>query len=165
MMGGIFFSIGFLHPLIQLMYGVEWQQPVIVAMALAQACVHKNDLKEFLFAAEEQAKSAKMPMPRIVSLLEAVAKDEKLRNSTHPDDANKIRDGVLIRAWDEAVKYSGEVKVKPEELDERTAEMYNTAIYEASSAAIHPGKDPKFEFFLMCVFRGSSHPFPRNFRF
>ncbi|KAI1849401.1 hypothetical protein JX266_004896 [Neoarthrinium moseri] len=140
---------GFVHPLIQLMYGVEWDQPAIVAMALAQASVHNDQLRKFLMEAEGQAKSAPTPMPRIASLLDDVAKDEKLRNSPDLDDGNKVRDGVLGRAWDEALKYSAQVKVLPEELEERTAEMFNTAIYEASAAAIYKDKDPKYEFFLM----------------
>ncbi|KAK8110497.1 uncharacterized protein PG998_006954 [Apiospora kogelbergensis] len=97
---------GFMHPLIQLMYGVEWDQPAIVAMALAQACVHRDDMGSFLLAAEETArKSARMPMPRIADLLEAAAGNEKLRASPHLDDGNKIRDGVLARARDEAVEH------------------------------------------------------------
>ncbi|RSL50221.1 hypothetical protein CEP53_008880 [Fusarium sp. AF-6] len=31
---------GIVHPLIQLMYGLEWEQPAIVAQALAQTCVY-----------------------------------------------------------------------------------------------------------------------------
>ncbi|KAI0123057.1 HypA protein [Xylariales sp. AK1849] len=138
-----------LHPLIQLMYGVEWQQPAIVAMAMAQACVHGDALRKFLLAAEDRAKSAPTPMPRIARWLEEAASDEKLRNSSRFEDGNKIQDGVFARAWDQALQYAGQVNVKPEELDERTAEMYNTAIYEASCAAVHPGKVPKYDFFLM----------------
>lgn len=142
---------GFLHPLIQLMYGVEWDQPAIVAMALAQACVHSDQFREFMLEAESQARqSATTPMPRIASLLDDVAKDDKLRNSPHLDDGNKIRDGVLARAYDEALKYTSRVKIDPSELEERTAEMYNTAIYMASAAALRSAtKDPKYEFFLM----------------
>ncbi|KAK7966084.1 uncharacterized protein PG986_000361 [Apiospora aurea] len=133
---------GFLHPLIQLMYGVEWDQPAMVAMALAQASVHRDELAPFLLGAEARAReSARLPMPRIAELLDAAAGNEKLRNSPRLDDGNKIRDGVLARAWDEAVECTGRVK--------RTAEMFNTAIYEASAAALRPGKDPKYEFFLM----------------
>lgn len=132
------------------MYGVEWDQPAIVAMALAQASVHRDDLRPFLLGAEARAReSARMPMPRIAELLEAAAGNEKLRNSPHLDDSNKIRDGVLARAWDEAIECTGRVRVAPDELAERTAEMFNTAIYKASAAALRPGKDPKYEFFLM----------------
>lgn len=33
---------GFLHPMIHLGFGVEFQQPAIIAEALAQAAVHDN---------------------------------------------------------------------------------------------------------------------------
>ncbi|KAK8041237.1 HypA protein [Apiospora phragmitis] len=142
---------GFLHPLIQLMYGIEWDQPAMVAMALAQACVHRDDMGRFLLGAEEQAQKSTMrtPMPRIADLLDTAAGNEKLRNSPRMSDGNKVRDGVLARAWDEAVACTGRVRVAPDELAERTAEMFDAAIYAASAAAVRPGKDPKYDFFLM----------------
>ncbi|KAI2609276.1 hypothetical protein GGR54DRAFT_618441 [Hypoxylon sp. NC1633] len=140
---------GFLHPLIQLMYGVEWSQPAIIAMGLAQAAVHQDNMKKFLLTAEETSKSSPTPMPSIVSLLEEVKSNGKLAKAAKLGDGNKIRDGVFARAWDEAIEITSRVKVKPEELDEKTAEMYHTAIYEGASAAFHPGKEPRFDFFLM----------------
>ncbi|KAH9909871.1 HypA protein [Xylariomycetidae sp. FL2044] len=146
---------GVVHPIIQLMYGVEWRQPAIVAMALAQASVHQDNLRDFFLAAEEEEKaarsatSASMPMPSIASLLDAVRADEKLARSALVDKVNKVRDGVLANARDEMVRIAGQVRVLPEELDARTAEMYNTAICEGAAAAVFPGKYPKFDFFLM----------------
>lgn len=141
---------GFLHPLIQLMYGVEWAQPAIVAEALAQTCVHRNDLKEFLFASEKRAnESANTPMPSIVSLLDAVYADQKLANSAQAGDSNKIRDGVLKRAKEEMLAITSQVKVCPEELEEKTVEMFNACVYAAAGAAIHPPKHIKFDFFLI----------------
>ncbi|KAL7625541.1 hypothetical protein AAE478_004761 [Parahypoxylon ruwenzoriense] len=140
---------GFLHPIIQLMYGVEWKQPAIVAMALAQAAVHHDNLRKFLLASEEAAKSKPTPMPSILSLLEEVKSNEKLATSAKVPAINKIRDGVFAGAWDEIVELASRVKVQPEELEERTAEMIHTAIYEGASAAFYPGKIPKFDFFLM----------------
>lgn len=131
------------------MYGMEWDQPAIVAMALAQACVHSDDLRKFLVTADAEAQSASTPMPRIADMLEAAARNETLKASPRLSDGNKIRDGVLARAWDEAIHAASQVKIQPEELPERTAEMFNTAIYEATAAALRPGKDPKYEFFLM----------------
>ncbi|KAI0834151.1 hypothetical protein F5Y06DRAFT_279493 [Hypoxylon sp. FL0890] len=140
---------GLVHPLIQLMYGIEWKQPAIVAMALAQTAVHQNYFTKFLHTAEEAAKSNPTPMPSIASLLEDVATNKKLATASKLDDyTSKIR-GVLAKAWDETIEITSRVKVKPEGLDERTAEMYHTTIYEAASAAFHPGKVPKFDFFLM----------------
>ncbi|XXH00452.1 ubiquitin-specific protease ubp15 [Hypoxylon texense] len=140
---------GFLHPLIQLMYGVEWKQPAMVAMGLAQAAVHQDNLRGFLLEAEKASESVSAPMPSITSLLEEVGASEKIATSAHTNDGNKIRDGVLARAWDETIAITSRVRVKPEELDEKTAEMYHTAIYGGSLAAFHPGKEPKFDFFLI----------------
>ncbi|KAI1768696.1 hypothetical protein GGR53DRAFT_476623 [Hypoxylon sp. FL1150] len=140
---------GFLHPLIQLMYGVEWKQPAMVAMGLAQAAIHQDSLGKFLLTAEKASESVSAPMPSIASLLEEVRSNEKLATAAQMKDSNKIRDGVLTRAWDETIAVTSRVKVKPEELDEKTAEMYHTAIYEGALAAFHQGKEPKFDFFLM----------------
>ncbi|KAK5627329.1 hypothetical protein RRF57_003044 [Xylaria bambusicola] len=140
---------GFFHPIIQLMYGVEWQQPAIVAMGLAQAAVHKDDMENFLLKAEEAARASSEPMPEITSLLKEVAADEKISTSAHMSDVNKIYDGVFKRAWDEAIRISAKVKVRPEELHEKTVEMYNTTVYQAASAAVRLGKEVRFDFFLM----------------
>lgn len=131
------------------MYGVEWKQPAMVAMGLAQAAVHQDNLRNLLLTAEKASESVSSPMPSIASLLEEVRSNEKLATSAQMKDGNKIRDGVLARAWDETIAITSRVKVKPEELDEKTAEMYHTAVYEGSLAAFHPGKEPKFDFFLM----------------
>ncbi|KAI2471894.1 hypothetical protein F4781DRAFT_385431 [Annulohypoxylon bovei var. microspora] len=140
---------GVLHPLIQLMYGVEWKQPAIVAMGLAQAAVHRDNLKKFLITAEEASKSKPDPMPSIASLLEDIKANKKLATSAKFEDGQKFRDGVFARAWDEIIEVASQVRVKPEELDEKTAEMYHTTIYEGVSATFHPGKEPKFDFFLI----------------
>ncbi|KAI1813539.1 HypA protein [Poronia punctata] len=141
----------FLHPIIQLMYGIEWQQPAIVAMGLAQAAVHEDNMKSFLVPTEEKASSSSTttPMPTIASLLEEVATDEKLSTSARNSDGNKLHDGVFARAYDDMIRVASKVKVRPEELEEKTAEMYNTAVYQAASAAIRPGKEPRVDFFLM----------------
>ncbi|KAI8945023.1 HypA protein [Xylaria longipes] len=140
---------GFLHPIIQLMYGIEWQQPAIVAMGLAQAAVHEDNMRKFILTAEEAAKKSTEPMPEITRLFQDVAADEKLAASAHLSDGNKIRDGVLTRAFDEAIRVAAKVKVAPEDLETRTVEMYNTAIYQTAGAALRPGKEPRFDFFLM----------------
>lgn len=140
---------GFLHPAIQLMYGAEWAQPAMVAMALAQTAVHSNDLGPFLLEAEQAAKSGEGDMPSIKELYEAVRGDEKLAAAAQFKDGNKIRDGVLKRAREEMMAVVGRVRVKSEELEERTVEMYNAAVWMATGAAFKPGKLEKFDFFLM----------------
>jgi ABC-type tungstate transport system permease subunit len=132
------------------MYGMEWRQPAMVAMALAQTAVHSNDMGPFLLEAEKTARSSGFEdMPSIVSLYEAVKANKKLANAAQMKDANKVRDGVLKRARDEMLQLVSRVKVTPEQLEEKTVEMYNNAVYIAASAAFHPPKIPKFDFFLM----------------
>jgi hypothetical protein len=147
---------GFLHPIIRLMYGVEWAQPAIVAEALAEACVHSDDIKGYLIAAEERAAKLQSASPDsemgpIVDLYRAVAADDNLAHSAHLTDANKVRDGVLARAKDEMLDIAARVHVgqTQQEVDERTAEMCDAAFFIAASAAFHPGKHLKFDFFLM----------------
>ncbi|KAI8180500.1 hypothetical protein K4K51_002573 [Colletotrichum sp. SAR 10_75] len=140
---------GFLHPIIQLMYGVEWEQPAIVAEALAEASVHKNQLGEFFNEAEKNAKNAKTPMPEIMDLIEEIRGREELVNSVQMKDSNKVFDGVLKRAPGEMMELVSKVKVLPEELDERTAEMFHASCYVAGTAAIKPGKETRWDFFLI----------------
>lgn len=143
------------------MYGVEWQQPAIVAMGLAQAAVHQDNVRGFLLAAEEAAAKVKESaaaaaasspsMPSIASLYRDVAADEKLATAAQLSDGNKIRDGILARASDEMIRVAAKVNVAPEDLGRRTVEMYNTAVYVTAAAALRPGKEPRFDFFLMLV--------------
>ncbi|KAF4978016.1 hypothetical protein FZEAL_5541 [Fusarium zealandicum] len=139
---------GLLHPLIQLLYAIEWEQPMLVAAALAQTAVHQNKLHEFLTrAAEKAATSPKMNT--ILGLFEDANKDEKLKPSAHWEDPQRIFDGVLGRAKDEMIDLAARVKVEENELEERTAEMMHTIAYVAIGAAIHPPNTPKFDFFIM----------------
>lgn len=141
---------GFLHPIIHLGFGVEFQQPAIVAEALAQAAVHESWLNPYLLGAEKAAFSTG-DSKSLVGLLDEIRADRKLSTAAHWTDSNKIRDGILVRAPDEMVKYASQFKVGTEELAEKTAEATNAAIYYAGGAQ-HPPKQIKFDFyFIHCV--------------
>lgn len=47
---------GFLHPIIHLGFGIEFQQPAIIAESLAQACCHDSWIGKALVPAEQAAK-------------------------------------------------------------------------------------------------------------
>ncbi|KAF4953460.1 hypothetical protein FSARC_12383 [Fusarium sarcochroum] len=142
---------GILHPLIQLLYGMEWSQPMIIAAALAQTAVHRDDYHEFLTAAAEKAESSDAPpkMKTIIGLYDDAVKNEKLKNSSDWDDSNRIFDGVFTRAKDEMISLAARVKVDESELEERTAEMVHNSAFVASTAAFHPPHAPRFEFILI----------------
>ncbi|KAK4185016.1 hypothetical protein QBC35DRAFT_517204 [Podospora australis] len=144
---------GFLHPLIQLMYGLEWKQGAIVAEGLAQTAVHPDNLREFLLTTEGKGRST----GKMLDLIEAVKGNEKLAKAARNEDGNKIRDGVFRRAKGEMVELASRVNLQEEVrdqegLEKRTAEMFDAAVYVAAAAALvmeGQGKVPKFDFFLM----------------
>ncbi|UPK92117.1 hypothetical protein LCI18_003052 [Fusarium solani-melongenae] len=144
---------GAIHPLIQLMYGLEWKQPAIVAEALAQTCVHKlEQLDKILLESERRATTRASndgETVRIQTLYERIRLDPKLRSAARPEDREKIQDGILARAPEEMLSVLDDVEVKQDELQERTAEMFHDIVLVASGAAIHPPKHVKYDFFLM----------------
>ncbi|CAN9111464.1 unnamed protein product [Alternaria alternata] len=145
---------GFLHPIIHLGFGIEFQQPAIIAEALAQAAVHDNWMAPLFHGCEKAAKEIRGKdgsRKTIVQILDECKKDDKLSKSAHFEDGNKIRDGILKRAPEEMIKNAVQYTVKEEELEEKTAEMINAAVYY-TAAAQRPPHQVKFDFFYMhCV--------------
>lgn len=119
---------GFLHPIIHLGFGIEFQQPAIIAEALAQAAVHDNWIAPLFFGCEKAAQESRSkdgPRKTILQILEECRKDDKLSKAAHWDDGNKVRDGIIKRAPEEMIKYATQYTVKEGELEEKTAEMIN----------------------------------------
>lgn len=150
---------GFLHPLIQLMYGIEWCQPAMVAEGLAQAAVHEARIGDLMLKVDEAAASASSSQEKqrpLAEMLENIRVEHpKLASSARWEDPNRIYDGVLVRAEAEAIALLAGIRVRPdgEDLAERTAEMVHCAAYVAAAAAWNPPYVPKFDFFLMYVLR------------
>lgn len=63
----------------------------------------------------------------MVEILDEIHADTKLSTAPHWEDSNKIRDGLLVRAPDEMIKYASQWTVKSDELEAKTAEMTNAA--------------------------------------
>ncbi|KAL8923063.1 MAG: hypothetical protein Q9172_003309 [Xanthocarpia lactea] len=141
---------GFLHPIIHLGFGIEFHQPAIIAEALAQAAVHDGWIGPYLLETEKAA--AKTAASKsLVEILDQIRADPKLSTAAHWEDGNKIRDGILARAPDEMIKYAAQWTVLPSNLEEKTAEMTNAAVYFTGGAQ-HPPKQIKFDFYYMhCV--------------
>ncbi|ORY19300.1 hypothetical protein BCR34DRAFT_621122 [Clohesyomyces aquaticus] len=148
---------GFLHPLIHLGFGVEFQQPAIIAEALAQAAVHDTWVGKLFKGCEKQVKengTQNVEKETLVHILEAIREDKKLSEAAKWEDGNKIRDGILKRAPEEMIKYATQYVVSEDRLEEQTAEMINATIYY-TSAAQHPPHIPKFDFYYMHCVNGS----------
>lgn len=138
---------GFLHPLIHLGFGIEFKQPAIIVEALAQAATHDDWTKPFLIQAEDKAKTT-TTSKSLVQLLHESCDNDKLRASPHWEDGNKVRDGVFKRAPNEMIELASQWTVKPDELEQKTAEMINAAAYFTGTAQ-NPPKKQKIDFFYM----------------
>jgi hypothetical protein len=145
---------GFLHPIIHLGFGIEFQQPAIIGEALAQAAVHDNWIAPLFLECEKAAvrnRGNSSTQKRIVQLLEEVRSNEKLSKAAHWPDSNKIRDGIMKRAPSEMIRIASQFTVDEAALEERTAEMINAATYLTATAQ-HPPHQIKFDFYYMhCV--------------
>ncbi|CAK3842346.1 Hypothetical predicted protein [Lecanosticta acicola] len=143
---------GFLHPLIHLGFGVEFQQPAIMAEALAQAACHSDWIGKLLIPAEKAAREqGSTGSKSIAQLLDEIHNDKELFDAVRWSDGNKIRDGILARAPEAMTKYVSQVRVRPSELEEKTAEMTNAATYYTGGAQ-RSDRAVKFDFYFMhCV--------------
>ncbi|OAL34597.1 hypothetical protein AYO20_06227 [Fonsecaea nubica] len=141
---------GFLHPIIHLGYGLEFNQPMIVAEALAQAAIHEDWPGPFLWGAEAEAKNLSKPAGgTLVEILDEIRANTKLANSVEwPDPPNKVTDGLYKRAADEMIRVAARWQVAPEELEQKTAEMINAGLY-MTALAQRADKAVKFDFFFM----------------
>ncbi|KAF5867126.1 hypothetical protein ETB97_004046 [Aspergillus alliaceus] len=119
---------GLIHPLIHLGFGIEFNQPAIIAEALAQTATHENWTGPmFLFPAEKAAGGIGKPGKKTLQhILEEIRNDRKLANSAHWEDGNRMRDGVLARAPDEMIKYAAEFTVSKDQLEEKLVEIIDT---------------------------------------
>lgn len=146
---------GAYHPVIHLGFGIEFQQPCIIAEALAQAAAHDDSHIGTLFEACEAQADIAYPSrsPKtLVQLLKEVRDNDTIRNAARWEDRyHKMRDGVVGRACTEMAFIASQFVVKPENLRRRTAEMISTCAYMAG-AAQWPGRKRKIDFFYMhCV--------------
>lgn len=142
-------SLGFLHPLIHLGYGIEFNQPAIVAEALAQTAVHQNEVAVVMKACEEAASNRTDLATRSMNdLLSKVRDNEAIRNAPCWGDGSWIEDNPLTFAPKELIETAARWRVIPEDLFEKSAEMINVNGYFCG-AAQNPAKEYKIDFFFI----------------
>ena len=129
------FFAGFLHPIIHTGFGIETRQPAIVAEGLAMAAVSSGYMDRFFPPVEKFRQERKdEPTRSVVNLLDIIHDDAELRAAPHWDDDNKLRDGVIARAGDKMISIASQFRVEPGELERKTAEMTNAAVYYTAGA-------------------------------
>ncbi|CEJ61955.1 hypothetical protein PMG11_10471 [Penicillium brasilianum] len=142
-----FFS-GFLHSPIHLGYAVEFDQPLIMAEALALTAVHDSYFGDVLTDVETAVRTSD-GNDSLINLQREIYSNSKLREAMkYEHGVFQIRDGLLADAKDEFLQVVGSWKVTPEDLQEKTAECLNSTVYWTSLAQRRE-KQIRFDFFLM----------------
>jgi hypothetical protein len=149
---------GAYHPIIHLGLGIEFQQPSIVAEALAQAAAHdvSNIATLFQNAESEAAISYPSLKPKsMLDLLNEVRSNDTIRNAPKwTDFGNKMRDGIVGRAGEQMASLASQFRIplNQNDLERRTAEMISTCAYMAGAAQDKtktPARKTKIDFFYM----------------
>ncbi|KAJ9142492.1 Hypa-like protein [Pleurostoma richardsiae] len=149
---------GAYHPLIHLGFGIEFDQPAIVAEGLSQAASHASMNIEKLFF-DSEALAAELPQPSakpkpLLELVHEVRASEAIRNGPRWSDlADKMKNGTIGRSGGELTKIAAQFIVRGagddvEELERRTAEMISVCAYLTGSV-LRADKKRKIEFFIM----------------
>lgn len=138
------------HPIIHLGCGIEFEQPSLVAEALAGACVHENWPKTFLLPTEEYLRTnPDVPSRSMLQILNSLREDPVIASGTRETDPfNKIPDGFLKRVSPERlVPYLAQFQVKPEpeDLQRKMSDMMHTSAFMLG-AAQRPGKREAMDF-------------------
>ncbi|KAI1174101.1 hypothetical protein F4777DRAFT_580269 [Nemania sp. FL0916] len=152
-----------LHPLIHLGCGLEFNQPKIIAEALAGACVHESWPGTFLAEAETLVqKNTSLPSKTLLEVLHDLAADLRVKHGVkHTDPFNKIADGLLTRvSADRLAAYIAQFRLTPnptsDELRSKMIDLMYTCAYMIG-AAQRPGKREAMDFVTLhtattCVF-------------
>lgn len=149
--------------MIHLGCGLEFQQPSIVAEALAGACVHETWPGTFLLPTEEFVRlNESRPGQSLLQIIEGLGKDPAIRNGVkHTDPFNKIADGLLTRVGPgQLAPYLSQFTLgldpSPDDLQSKMIDLVYTCAYMLAGAQ-QPDKREAFDFITlhtatMCAF-------------
>lgn len=154
---------GAYHSVIHLGLGVEFEQPGVIAEALAQAAAHDSfDTDYFFHTAEKRASAAAAAAAEkgskgesLVKLLGEIQATPNLVQAGRVQGligTMKMKKAVLVRAGDQIIDIASRFRVSEEDLEKKTAEVLNLCAYMAGAAAKREGFVEKIDFFFMhCV--------------
>ena len=141
---------GLYHPLIHLGFGMEFDQPSIVAEGLAQAASDdQSGIDVFFQRSEHSARSESVRPKTLVELYAAIRANAQIRSAARLQDGPLRYQRVLQHAMDELVTVAAQLQVSPDELERGTAEMISCAAFTA--AAQKANKVRKIDFFYMHI--------------
>ena len=133
------------------MYGIEWNQPAIVAEGLAQACIHDNTLGDLLKRVEQLAnsKNTQYTDTTLPEILEQIRSDESIRGWATNITQGRTIWKVLGDNLEKVLELASQINVRPENVEERAVELIHTMAWVATTASWHPPHVPRFDFHLM----------------
>lgn len=130
-------------------FGIEFEQPAVVAEAMAQAAVHPKSFKTFFHRAEELAqKSPPKYGAALIDLFREIRADPKLYDEEHWDGGDSLNDHILSDAPEKLCEIASRWTVDVDEIDAKTAELMNVEAFVAG-AAQRRDKQIKLDFFLI----------------
>ncbi|KAF1349189.1 hypothetical protein BDV97DRAFT_297171 [Delphinella strobiligena] len=141
---------GAYHPLIHVGFGIEFEQPSIVAEGLAHCATHDSaNIKKFFAKAEQLASSESVSPKPLVELYKQVRDTEKIKSAAKMMQGPvRVRDGVVAGALDEIAAVAAQFQVPSDGLRRGIVEMMSCAAFSCGGAQ-RPGKSPKIDFFYM----------------
>ncbi|KAL5002077.1 hypothetical protein BDV10DRAFT_130180 [Aspergillus recurvatus] len=148
---------GAYHSIIHLGLGAEFEQPGVIAEALAQAAAHDSFGTDYFFhTAEGRAIERNGEGESLVNLLQRIRETPKLVEAGRVQGligTMKMKKSILVNAANEILDIASRFKVTEETLARKTAEMLNLCAYMAGAAQRkRDGYKPKIDFFFMhCV--------------
>ncbi|KAJ6020753.1 hypothetical protein N7540_006257 [Penicillium herquei] len=139
---------GLVHPIIHLGFGIEFQQPAIIAQALAQASVHQDYLNDKFFGPASAAAASAQSTKSLMQIMREMRADYAVLNASAYGDSEVFEDGILMRAPEQVIHHCSKWFVPEDKIPEKLAEMVNTAIYWTATAQ-NPEKEMKLDFFFI----------------
>lgn len=137
--------------MIHLGCGLEFNQPCLVAEALAAGCVHDAWPRDFIFPVEEYLRTnPDTPSKPLLDIVHELHRDPEIANAVTPDDPlNKI-EGLLSKVGKQLVPYLAQYQVQatPADLEQKTTDMIHTCAY-ILGAAQHPQKVEAIDFVML----------------
>jgi hypothetical protein len=139
-------AAGALHPLIHLGFGIEFEDPIIVAEGLAATAIHKNKLEKIIDKEFMQSTTQYKP---ILDILNQLRNDSRARDFLEYDESNKFQKG-LDRRGKVIREYAEMLELSTDMIEARYKELYQAAILVYAATAQRPDKSTvRLDFFFM----------------
>ncbi|OHE98665.1 HypA protein [Colletotrichum orchidophilum] len=141
---------GFIHPLIQAGFGLEFDLPFLVCEGLAMGCTQNDPDVALALLEVEECASRRPDHLSLVDILDLCAANKKLIDCLGNDPFHLMDyQGILSDSTREQVlDYASRYLVLEHEVEMRSAELCNATAYILAGAQ-RRGKEPRADFFLL----------------